>query len=137
MTKFDYDLPAFTTITGSNDGGFSAREMATDIIQTAEYAGTLLPAAWRELAQTDDDDVDPNDYLDLLEPLSISPSCSITWQDNELLVLPYIDDEIPRFTDYPDGFQPDGEVIYVVNDHGNVTCQAWNGKAYETVWDMV
>ena len=70
------------------------------------------------------------------------------WRDNELIVMPYIDeyDDIPRLDDIPDtrieifdalgpaGFE---DVIYHINDHGNVDCCVWNGTEYVIVWSIV
>jgi hypothetical protein len=66
--------------------------------------------------------------------------CGLNVEDGEWMVRPYIDDELPRFDDYRWGLYKDdyqGDHVLIVNDHGNVTCQRWNGKAYVTIWDMV
>ena len=144
-------IPAFEVITGSSFGGFTAREMAVDVITALETVTSLIDTKsdWKYLATCSDDETTEIDclieeYIDHLNYYAPIPdSCSFTWQDNELIVLPYIDDEIERFDDVPESFSDD--VIYVVNDHGNVTCYRWNPNdvsgsqtgAYNEIWALV
>lgn len=117
----------------------SCINISDTIISVADEYGietATIHRAWKDLANTNDDDVDVADYERIFDDYDVLPaSCYITWQDNELIVLPFIDDDVPRLPDYPESFVED--VVYVVNDHGNITCQEWNGKKYVTVWDMV
>jgi hypothetical protein len=140
-------IPAFEVITGSSYGGFTQREMAVDLLKAVELVTSQIDtkADWQDLAEYSDDDSEINDliseYVDHLnEYAPIPDSCSISWQDNELIVMPYIDDEIEKFEEVPDDFSDD--VIYQVSDHGNVTCFHWErisrlqGK-YVEIWAMV
>ena len=153
-TRHEFEtIPAFEVITGSTQGGYTAREMAVDVItalETVTGCKTVdTKSDWKYLATCSDDETTEIDcliaeYIDHLNYYALIPdSCSLTWQDNELIVLPYIDDEIPRFDECPDDFSED--VIYVVNDHGNVTCYRWNPNdvsgsqtgAYNEIWALV
>jgi hypothetical protein len=143
-------IPAFEVITGSTYGGFTPREMAVDLIKAVELVTSLIDTKtdWQFLAICEDDDPAISEFieeytrhLDYYAP--IPDSCSIEWHDNELIVMPYIDDEIPRFEEVPESFIED--VIYQVSDHGNVTCYRWNPNdvsgnqtgAYNEIWAMV
>ena len=142
-------IPAFEVITGSSYGGYTPREIAVDLINAVEQFGLCLyPEDWKNLATYEDNSQEISDfiieYTDLLNDCAIIPdSCSLTWHDNELIVMPYVDDEIEKFEDCPDDYSDD--VIYVVNDHGNVTCYRWNPNdvsgnqtgAYNEIWAMV
>jgi hypothetical protein len=144
-------IPAFEVITGSNYGGYTPREIAVDLITALGKVTGLIDTRsdWQELAAASDDESEViesiiSDYVDHLNYYAPIPeSCSIRWHDNELIVLPYIDDEIPRYEECPDSFVDD--VVYVVNDHGNVTCYQWNPNdvsgnqtgAYNVIWEMV
>ncbi|GAF84818.1 unnamed protein product [marine sediment metagenome] len=144
-------IPAFEVITGSSYGGFTPREIAVDLIYAIEKVTNLIDTKqdWQYLATYSDNELTEIDELisEYIQHLNyyapIPDSCSIDWHDNELIVMPYIDDEIERFEDCPDDFSDD--VIYVVNDHGNVTCYRWNPNdvsgnqtgAYNAIWDMV
>ncbi len=143
-------IPAFEVIAGSSQGGWSSREFAVTMLEACvTCTSSLMTDEWEELAGYADDDVEAIDEMiqDAMEHLiynaPIPESCTIEWRDNEIIVLPFLDDDIPRFEDCPDDHSED--VIYTVNDHGNVTCWQWNPNnvdgnqtgAYESIWDMV
>ena len=78
------------------------------------------------------------DCADLLSnDAPIADYCTVSLEDNEWRVLPYLDDELPRFEECPESFE--GDNVLVVNDHGNVTCYWWNSseRQYSEVWAMV
>jgi hypothetical protein len=141
-------IPAFEVITGSNQGGYTPRQMAFDVISAIDTVTGLIDTTsdWKDLAgMSDDDTQEINDlieeYVDHLNYYAPIPdSCSISWHDNELIVMPYIDDENEKFDEVPESFVDD--VIYQVSDHGNVTCYRWErisrlqGK-YVEIWSMV
>ena len=142
-------IPAFEVITGSSHGGFTNREMAIDLIKAVEMVSPMVCTNdWKLLAEYSDDDQEINDLIaEYVEHLNyyapIPDSCVIEWHDNELIVMPYMDDEIPRFEDVPESFVED--VIYQVSDHGNCTCYRWNPNdtsgnqtgAYNEIWGIV
>ena len=144
-------ISAFEVITGSTYGGFTPREIAVDLINALEIVTSLIDTKrdWQELAAAPDDETEViegiiSDYIDHLNCYAPIPdSCAIGWHDNEIIVMPYIDDEIPKFEDVPDSFIDD--VIYQVSDHGNCTCYRWNPNdvsgnqtgAYNEIWSMV
>lgn len=153
-----HGLKPFQTIAGSSYGQQSPRETAIELIafcSLVEFKDTGADVATQkafmekvqeytyELASISDEETDSifeiqedlaaliNDYL----PLPVS--CTVTLQDNEYIVLPYIDDSLPRLAECPETFVDD--VIYSVNDHGNVDCFEWMPakQEYKNVWSMV
>ena len=63
-------------------------------------------------------------------------SCGISWDDGELRVLPYIDDDMPKAAELPDACNDDG-VILIVNDHGNTSLYQWRDDDWREVWALV
>lgn len=131
---------AFETITGSNIGNMSEMECAQDIIkllsaipETKEKAGK-----WQDeliSMSLSDNESDVFDFLDelvdeLRDYAETPESCSIDWEDNELRVIPYVDDCGTILDDSVD-------VIYRSNDHGNITCYEFDGDSYKAIWSMV
>lgn len=139
---------AFDVIAGSSAGGWSDREIAAEIIKhcviLSSDSGTA-ESLYRELAETADYDIDVQGWTDeLIETAedSLPPYCTIKWQDNELTVLPYIDEELPRHSDHldhcNDGPVPTYEYLHVT-DHGNVDLFCWNEskRDFDLIWSMV
>jgi len=138
----------FDVIAGSSVGGWSNREMAAEIIRHCVILssdGGTAERLYRELAETSDEDIDVDGYTEKLEETavdSLPPYCVIQWQDNELTVIPYIDDDLPRFDHHLDhysaGAAPTYEYIHV-NDHGNADLFVWNDskRDFDLVWSMV
>lgn len=152
-------LYAFDTLAGSSFGGVSIQEVAHAL--KAAYR-RVADREWNQPAPSDTGDVSGEEwdaYVDeIIDGLSgfAPPYCDVCWEDNEVRVLPYIDDELPRFEEIPDDFE--GDYCYTVTDHGNVTlwerhtvCDGANhdGRsstchvdkclvpAYRSVWSMV
>lgn len=141
-------IPAFTVVAGSSFGGVSNREFCADILRAVDtvtgYEETYQH--WVDLAEcSDDDDYVANgdcinDAMQLFnDNITTMPEfCSLVLFDNEARVLPDIESAIEEcevFEDYPEKYH--GDFIAVVNDHGNTTCQRWDGSKYVTIWDMV
>lgn len=136
---------AFETLAGSTCGTYTLREICADMIDAHTQAiGDNSQYDMREeLARASDDDAEIMDDIirDCIDALNeaddiLPPSCTVDWHDGEILVLPYIDDDVPRVAGLPDGPTDDG-LVYVVNDHGNVGCYAWNGSDWLYQWGMV
>lgn len=137
-----YDFQPFETLAGSTFC-YSPAETVADLIECARQvdSSNLQGADWQtELDANDDDQTEDSgqiladladDIIDYLnDAASLPPSCTIGWQDGEVMVIPYIDHDAPRIEDGSD-------IFYAVNERGNVTCYAWDGSAYRSVWDMV
>jgi len=142
------------TLAGCSLGTWSYRIVVIELLKVLErcneeeeLSGTpeFLNQTYRDMAGYDDEEnaqeimetVDEvvyhiNDYMGFLPPY-----CTVWCEDNEWIVTPYIDDELPRVADCPEEHTED--YIYVVNDHGNVDCMYWNdsAKEYKIVWSMV
>jgi len=143
-------VPAFEHISGDSLGTWTQRETTSAMIQ-AVYMTTSVDTlhAWRDLAETNDDDlenmVDIQDWCagELIEHMPMPFSCTVALGDNEWRVVPYIDDEVPRMStddwDEVDQNQHGFDHVYVVNDHGNVTCWEWRQDKveYVSIWAMV
>jgi len=138
-------IPAFTTIAGSSIGIQTPRETAIELLTTLDTIQSFMSTnkLWRELAQCSDTETDI--LFEIQEEIAehiayygnIPEFCSVTLQDNEFIVLPYLDDDLEKFNECPDDFH--GDHVLVVNDHGNVTCFQWdaNDKSYKDIWAMV
>ena len=104
---------AFDLIAGSSIGNIDLRSTLNDaideLIHSYSIEGNSSPqcvTSWRyELACTNDDDLgmladvivdDLNDHMDM------SDYCTIIWHDNEIIVMPYIDDEVVKLSDHPE-----------------------------------
>ena len=137
-------IPAWEHIAGCSLGTWSDYDTAKALVDAAvaisSDSGALTMQS--ELNEVNEDDTsgilfdfqdDAAEYIN--NHATIEDYCSLDVQDGEWIVRPYIDDELPSFDDYQDDYQ--GDHVLIVNDHGNVTCQRWNGKAYVTIWDMV
>lgn len=145
--KPEYTFDAFDTLAGSSSGGYSSQDFVAELLEHVINIGGMSGADisdYQQIAdsESEDGDTEADEAIDeLIDWLSdhaiLPPSCTLTMEDNEVRVIPYVDDELPRLSDYPDARVDGEDVIYVVNDHGNVTCQVWDGKAYVTVWEMV
>jgi len=142
-------IPAFTSIAGDTLGTCTQREIACEMLKVLETASSVgCSQLWQDIATTTDDD----QYLiDIQADLSqaiqdncpLPDYCTVELQDGEWLVLPYVDDDLPRLEDTPDNLATiDGQTAYdilVVNDHGNVDFKQWdhNQCEYVTQWAMV
>jgi hypothetical protein len=98
---------------------------------------------YKELAETSDEGIDLDGWTQELDEIaaadSLPPYCTLTWHDGELTVMPYIDDELPRFGDHPER-PTDGVYEYLhVNDHGNADLMIWdhNRQSFECAWSVV
>ncbi len=145
-------VPAFEHIAGSNNGSWTMRETAFSLISTLETISSYdTSRLYKDLAECNDDDGYLDDMqLEVMELLNeympMPEFCSVSLNDGEYTVTPYIDeyDDTPRLSDYPDTLYKDESgmvhyTIFIVNDHGNVTCQTWNDqkREYITQWDIV
>ncbi len=144
-------IPAFEVIAGSYIGGVSNREFTVDILKAIDTvcSDIVSDQHWRDLAEcSDEDDYIANgdcihDAVELFNDsvVTMPEFCHLDIRDNEAIVLPSLDlaemdDDIVKLDEYPEKYAGVGFVL-VVNDHGNVTCQRWNGREYVTIWDMV
>ena len=143
----------FDVIAGSSLGGWSSREMAAEIIRHCVILSSDSGTAerlYKELAETPDDDIDVDGWTsELIDTAadSLPPYCAIEWRDNELTVLPYIDDDLMRLDHHLDHYNdglayPPGDPIreYLhVNDHGNIDCMVWNHnkQQFDNAWSIV
>jgi hypothetical protein len=141
-------IPAWEHVAGSSLGTWSEVEITEALIKAVESIRSdssvhELREDWEKLnyflnGRQDHDAIYDFqvDAVDLINSHgTVEDYCTLDVQDGEWMVRPYIDDELPRFDDYQDDYQ--GDHVLIVNDHGNATCQRWNGKAYVTIWDMV
>ena len=139
-------IPAFEILAGSSFGTWSLREVAAEMISNVSKTTQVDTAMyWQELASATDNDLETMEWvitvcMEDMNTYSLIPdSCCIEWTDNEIVVMPYIDDEIPRFEDVPDSHVED--VIYQISDHGNCTCYRWDYSKsparYVEVWAIV
>ena len=140
----------FDVIAGSSAGGWSDREIAAEIIRHCVILSSDSGTAerlYRELAETSDDDIDIDGWTQELEDTAIDhlpPYCSLQWQDNELTVIPYIDDDLPRLDHHLDHYAagPGVESTYEylhINDHGNADLFIWNHNKqdFDLIWSLV
>ena len=135
-------IPAFEVLAGSSLGTWTPREICAEMIRNVNKCTQMdVSKFWIELAEMSDDDPNIGEIIqdciyELNSEAPIPPSCAIEWRDGEILVLPYIDDEIPRFEDVPESHVED--VVYQVSDHGNVECYSWdyNRMKYVSEWGM-
>lgn len=143
-------VPAFEHIAGDSLGTWTERETTTALIEVLETVSQVDTARlWKDLAMLSDDDF--GDMLDiqeevvceLNESMAMPAYCHVTLQDNEWRVTPYIDEEVVCMsTDVwyeVDQNQHGFDHVYVVNDHGNVTCWEWREDKveYVPIWAMV
>lgn len=136
-------VPAFTILAGSSLGTWTNREIACELVATL---GKVSDFDCLEFYTTiaccnDDDDILIDIQDDIAEKLNeympMPEFCTVTLNDGEWAVIPYIDDELNRVDEIPDDFSD--EYLLLVNDHGNVTCLQWsvNKQEYKSIWDMV
>ena len=125
-------IPAFTVIAGSSQGGYSSRELAIEIIKAANTISTVSPteinAAWKDLAEQNDDEVDVAEFEVLLDGCNLPPCCSLQWHDNEYMVMPDLEsarEEAEVGDETPDHGLCSGNLFLVINDHGNATLYQW------------
>jgi len=146
-------IKAFDHIAGCSLGTWSDAESVIaclDFIQTIENAPEYnesfpdMAKHWRELAvdlaTSEEQSLDLDYYSGLVEHYceqALPYSCAYSWQDGEFRVTPYVDDCAETFEDTPETFVDD--YVYVVNDHGNVSCMVWdhNNREYNELWAMV
>lgn len=139
-------IPAFTSIAGDTLGTWTQREIACRLIETlgkcSQYDTMQL---YINTANCTDDDLETMfdiqaDTADLITDNCPLPDyCTIYLQDGEWLVMPHIDDNLPRYDDIPDTPNNGEYEILLVNDHGNVNFMTWNDqkREYVTQWAMV
>ena len=141
-------MKAFDVLAGSNFGDCSNREICISLIELLVKEDTggplgpvLIPDHYMELAELFDDD--ENGMLDLIDRLiadieyycAVPVCCNVAWQRREVIIKPYVDEDLPRLEEVPDKFLED--VLYTVSDHGNVSCWQWVGSSYDYQWGMV
>lgn len=149
-------IPAFTTIAGSTAGGWTEREVCIALLEAIDnvigFSETF--EKWKELAAIHDDDT-LTFFMDELveyfnESVDTMPEfCSLQWQDNELLIVPNVDnalDDTQTLDVIPDVQNPikddSGQTAYTithVNDHGNVDLLQWDEskREYVIAWSVV
>jgi hypothetical protein len=143
-------VPAWEHIAGDSLGTWTERETTARMIEVlATVSQEDTTHRWKELALLNDEDTqEMTDMQDELAGLlngnmPIPASCSVRLRDGEWKVLPYLDEDLPRLPDYQwESIRASGhgyDIVYVVNDHGNVTCYEWNEAVleYEDIWAMV
>lgn len=147
---------AFQHIAGCSLGTWSDLDSAIgclDFIQAYDnhpgyndiYPDALLKKEFRDLC-VDHENIDLDWYSELVTDHcsdALPVSCAFSWDDGEFRITPFIDDDIPKFEELPEDekeaeINPDNDdFIYVVNDHGNVTCYQWRDREWISIWDMV
>ena len=144
-------VPAFEHIAGDSLGTWTQRETTAEMIHAIDLISDQdrTSVLWIYLAKAADDDLEEMTGLqeqaaDILnEHMPMPAYCRVTLQDNEWRVLPYLDEEVPRMStddwDEVDQNQHGFDHVYVVNDHGNVTCWEWRQDKveYVSIWSMV
>ena len=147
-------IPVWEHITGSSDGGYTQWEMANDLVNVAVCVSSdsSVLELQSELQSMPDDLSDDQDQqcieiqeaaIQIIESATSFPEyCSLSFEDNECIVRPYIDDELPTFEDYKNDMPQDeflGDFVLNVNDHGNITCLKYdyNTKEYDEYWSMI
>jgi hypothetical protein len=155
-------LEAFDVI-ADNYCEVSPRELAHDLLnfcsnfgenflskkQNAEFRMEWEPHLW-SLAYTEDEETgvieDLQEQIVLAIEISlvdfIPVSTTIACEENQRWIIqPVIQEEYQKFEECPEEYS--GDIVYIVNDHGNVTCYKWyqprksrKGK-YIEVWSMV
>jgi hypothetical protein len=150
-------VPAWEHIAGDSLGTWSERETTAELIKVLDKVSQEDTARWwKELALLNDEDTQEmtdmqGDLADILNEIAPLPtSCIVALGDGEWRVVPYIDEEVPMLStddwDALDTSVRGFDHLYVVNDHGNVTCYEWQewrideiqdrGK-YKEIWAMV
>lgn len=140
-----YLLNAFDTLAGSSFGGYNSENFVDEMIgvciklqiitidEVYDYFKMMIDPDPDVLADCIDELIEKiNEHPELMPPC-----CCAIMDDNEVRIIPYLDDDVPGLADYPKSKHDDHDVIFIVNDHGNVTCQEWTGAEYVTVWEMV
>ena len=158
--RYEFEIiPAFTVIAGSSfilDTEEALRDMLQALDKIGQYEASDILEELNALTeeQKEEDSCLVTDMLIRCEGLfeqvlNIPESCGFAWQDNEYMVLPYIDEYLPKLSEVPfdDELQkdinPDNEsIIYIVNCHGNVSCYKWQEyfdrfDAWLLQWSMV
>ena len=139
-------IPAFTHIAGCSLGTWSDYDSAKALVDAAvsissDSSVLKLKAEFEEISEDDETGIlyefqdDATQFIN--DHDTLEDYCSLSVDDGEWIVRPYIDDELPSFDDYQEEFQ--GDHILIVNDHGNTTCQRWDYSTneYKTIWDVV
>ena len=158
--KHEFEIiPAFTVIAGSSskhDPEDALRDMLSALDKIGQYEDSDILEELNGLTE-EEKEADHCLVMDLLvrceelffQVQNIPESCGFAWQDNEYMVLPYIDEYLPKLSEVPfdDELQidinPDNEsIIYIVNCHGNVSCYKWQEyfdrfDAWLLQWSMV
>lgn len=140
-------IPAFEVVAS----GETLREITIELIDVLHKVSQEDTAPfWERLAREYDEDTDEMEEIQqdvalLIQDIAPIPaSCGVSLQNGEWIVLPFIDEDSPRLGECPDEFTED-DIVYVVSDHGNVTCYEWQyiGEpggpeyAYTEIWGMV
>ena len=163
---------AFDVLAGSDLGTWSECEVIEELIDILNFQCgpeskkvALQIIHESDQAMTDNntsvlDDLEPeylndlfNDLIDSLNDFALHPdSTYIESRNGEVIVTPYLDDDLPRLADHPEnmvyanigtgqGFDADNNQVpheyYLVNDHGNVDFMQWDGSKYANTWSMV
>ena len=137
-------IKAFTHIAGCSLGTRTALETCAALIDCLDKTTQIDTCKlWRELAQWPDNGrVDiwelQQDVADqITENAPLADYCTVSLNDGEWRVIPYVPDDIDRVDDIPEDYTED-QLLYV-NDHGNVTLYHWHDqkREYIEVWSMV
>jgi hypothetical protein len=136
-------VPAFETLAGSSLGTWSNRAIAYELVSILEKVSQFDCLDFYKTIAACEDDSDiliiiQEDIVEKLNEYMPMPEfCTVTLQDGEWIVIPYIDDDLKRVADIPEAYTDD--YVLFVNDHGNVTCYQWNDtkREYVSIWDMV
>ncbi len=142
-TQKDRQIAAFDKLAGDSLGRLDSGDIIEDLLVLMRELGLShvverLQLEIQQDANSDDpeyqDDVIQEciDYLQDFAPAY----CCIEWEDNEIRVIPCVDDELPRYEwEIPEDCSDD--YAYTVTDHGNVTLWERKADGYYEVWAMV
>lgn len=136
-------IPVFEHIAGSPLGSWTNREITAELIQVLGKTTSVdVCGYWKDLAECDDD----SDWIrkmqdaiadEITQNAPLPPYCTVSLEDNEWRVRPYIDDSLDRVDQLPDEYTEDE--LLLINDHGNTSLYTWNPATaeYDEQWAMV
>lgn len=140
-------LKPFDHLAGSSFGTWTNAEVMDELNLLLSKLNDQYKIDENELTGVSPDSEDYNvivdgvidELIDLLQDYA-PDYCTVQWEDNEVRVIPYIDDELPKVSDIPLTNVINDTIvneILVVNDHGNVSYMTWDGEDFVSQWDMV